>query len=238
MKSTDNVSGGDYLKKYFTQFPNIIDDSELDPFEFRLLLHFYRVGQCTQGVRTTANICKMSTGKVAQVRKRLEEKGFIKITPFGDSVNINVIDKYIENGQKYRSSGEQGVHAVDTSVHAVDDRCSPHEHKKNPSKKNPLRIDLPFQSDAFLEKWNDWQTHRKEKKSPLTTSAIKMQLKYLAKFSEADAIRMISQSIFNGWSGIWKIKEDRQQKKNEEQNPTVYVSPIKDPNHFDQYDHR
>lgn len=137
----DKIKNGDYTKKYFTQFPNIIDDSDLDPFEFRVLLHYYRVGECTQGVRTTGKICGMSIGKVADVRRSLQQKGFITILPMGDSVTIEVVDKYLENGVKYRSGGEQvkksGVHEVNTTVHAVNDNRSPGEHKKN-----QLRITL------------------------------------------------------------------------------------------------
>jgi len=134
--SKQRIKNGNYLTKYFTQFPNIIDDSGLDVYEFRALLHYYRVGECWEGVRTTADKCKMSTGKVAQVRLSLEQKGFIKILPDGDGVTIEIIDKTKENLDKYRPCGEPGVQAVNTSVHVVNGRCSSDEHKNNPIKNN------------------------------------------------------------------------------------------------------
>lgn len=150
----DKIKNGNYSKKYFTQFPNIIDDSELDPFEFRILMHYYRVGECTQGVRTTAKICKMSIGKVADVRKTLEQKGFITISSIGESVAIEVVDKYHENGLKYRSGGEHSVQEVNTTVQEVNNNRSPGEHKKNPSKKNPLRIDYAKLASQVLAIFN------------------------------------------------------------------------------------
>lgn len=130
------VKNGNYLTKYFTQFPNVIDDAGLDVYEFRALLHYYRVGECWEGVRTTADKCKMSTGKVAQVRISLEQKGFIKIVPDGDGVTIEIIDKTKENLDKYRSGGEQSVQEVNTGVHVVNGMRSCGEHKNNPIKNN------------------------------------------------------------------------------------------------------
>jgi DNA-binding MarR family transcriptional regulator len=144
------IKNGNYLSKYFTQFPNIIDDSGLTPFEFRVLIHYYRVGECWEGVRTTAVKCGMSTGKVAEVRKSLEEKGFIAISPDGDGVSIEVIDKTKENLDKYtnRSSGEQSVHVMNEGVHVVNTNRSSGEHKNNPLR---ITIEEPIEVETSGE---------------------------------------------------------------------------------------
>jgi DNA-binding MarR family transcriptional regulator len=141
-----------YLEKYFTQFPNIIDDSDLSPYEYRLLIHYYRVGETWEGVRKTGEICKMSIGKVSSCRKSLEEKGFIRTEERGDGVTIYLTDLSKQNVEKYshpQSVHEvntsvhevnTSVHEVNTSVHEVNGRCSSGEHKKNHSKNNQLRI--------------------------------------------------------------------------------------------------
>jgi len=135
MKS--RVHNPKYLEKYFTQFPNIIDDSELTPFEYRLLIHYYRVGECWEGVRKTSQICKMSVGKVAGCRKSLEERGFVSIQEKGDGIIITLVDLSVQNLEKYNIPS---VHGVNSSVHGVNSRCSPGEHKKNQFKKNQLGI--------------------------------------------------------------------------------------------------
>jgi DNA-binding MarR family transcriptional regulator len=151
----DKIKNGNYLTKYFTQFPNIIDDSDLSPFEFRVLLHYYRVGECWEGVRTTASKCKMSTGKVSDARKSLEEKGYIKISPLGDGVTIDVVDKTKENLDKYRSPDEPTVHAVNDGVHLMNAIRSPDEHKNNPVKNNQEEVIGASATKTFDERKND-----------------------------------------------------------------------------------
>ena len=34
------------LRKYRIELPNLYDDADLDPYEFRLLAHYKRVGTC------------------------------------------------------------------------------------------------------------------------------------------------------------------------------------------------
>ena len=91
------------LKKYRTELPNLYDDADLDPFEFRLLVHYVRVGNCYEGVRTTARKCKMSHPVVIDKRRSLETKGFIrtKIIEEGGTVHIEVIDRWLENFCRY-----------------------------------------------------------------------------------------------------------------------------------------
>lgn len=154
------IQNGHHLTKYFTQFPNLLDDADLSPYEFRVLLHYYRVGECWEGVRSTAKKCKMSTGKVVMVRKSLTEKGFIVVqeNEQGDGVTIRVVDKTSANVLKYECSpDEQGVHVVNGSVHVVNEGCSPDEHKNNPIKNNPLRKgdapdEIPKRKDEFMQR--------------------------------------------------------------------------------------
>lgn len=65
-------------------------------------------------------------------------------------------------------------------------------------------IDLPYESEAFAETWNDWVVYRKERKKKLTPSTIKMQLKKLGGVGEVRAIRMITHSIEKGWEGLFE----------------------------------
>lgn len=236
---SDKIEGGSYLGKYFTQFPNIIDEANLDPFEFRVLIHYYRVGDCWEGVRTTARKCRMSMGKISQIRKSLEDKGFITINDSsnGGGVTIRVVNKARENviafddNQQWtyndylkartfgingtvcvycgstqvgpldhvhpkslggtddssnlmpscfacnrhkgkllesefiailiksglltdtRSLGEH-VHHNGVGVHDTQKTSSPGEHKNNPSKNNPLRIDYAKLASQVLAIFN------------------------------------------------------------------------------------
>jgi DNA-binding MarR family transcriptional regulator len=119
--------------QYFHIMLNMADD-ELDPYEYRLLGHYIRVGVTFESVRTTAEKTKMSVGMVVKTRNRLEQKGYIRLEApenANDTITVRVIDRMQENVSKYaeRSPHEQPVHHMNAE-------CSPHEPKKNTTKKN------------------------------------------------------------------------------------------------------
>ena len=101
-------------RKYFTILPNLYDDADLDVYEFRLLAHYTRVGNCWESTRTTAKKCHMSLGAVVKKRHSLASKGWIDLTESEHgTVRIVLIDKWHENTTIYRgiedarSPGEQ-----------------------------------------------------------------------------------------------------------------------------------
>ena len=68
----------------------------------------------------------------------------------------------------------------------------------------------PFDSEAFVETWVLWLAYRKEIKAPLRgTISEQAQLKKvsrLASGSEEVAVAIITQSIENGWRGLFTLK--------------------------------
>ena len=132
-------------KEHFTMMPNIIDESDLDPHEFRLLLHYYRVGNCWEGTRTTAKKCNMSVGTVSKKRQSLADKGWIilqKPDNSTDTITITLIDKWEENiahfRDKTRSSGEPPVHQVNTPRSSGEHPRSSGERNNTNNKNNHI----------------------------------------------------------------------------------------------------
>jgi len=120
------------LRKWRTEIPNLYDDADLDTYEFRLLVHYVRVGTCWQGTRTTAKICHMSVGQVSKKRQSLDRKGYITVTENEHGTyTIEVVDKWAENFSTYSAGRSPHEHG---SVHHVNAKCSPHETKKEPIK--------------------------------------------------------------------------------------------------------
>lgn len=67
----------------------------------------------------------------------------------------------------------------------------------------------------FIKSWETWIGYRaKEKKSRITESTAKAQLKKLSKISIQCAIETINRSIENGWTGIFPENTDTQQDSN------------------------
>lgn len=59
---------------------------------------------------------------------------------------------------------------------------------------------------GFAKVWNEWEQHRKEKRAPLTPSVKKKQLKFLARWPPEIAIAIIEQSLLQGWTGLFELK--------------------------------
>lgn len=97
-------------RKYWTQVPNLVDDSDLDPFARTLYTHYLRIaGQhdgCEETVRESAERCHMSQGSVLKARRALVDGGWIAIEDFGThgrgaDLRIHLLDRWGENMARY-----------------------------------------------------------------------------------------------------------------------------------------
>lgn len=79
-------------------------------------------------------------------------------------------------------------------------------------------VTLPF-GPAFLVIWNLWKDYKKEEhkfrfKSTITEQMCLKKLVKLSAGKEEIAIQIIEESIANGWSGLFKLKENGKQNIN------------------------
>ncbi len=125
------------LRKYRIELPNLCDDAELDPFEFRLLTHYKRVGKCTESLETTAKKCCMSEGKASQARQSLADKGWISLQRVEmDKTRyrfiVRVVDRWIENFARYSGLTQEEIieQLKKGSASPREASPSPHEGKK------------------------------------------------------------------------------------------------------------
>lgn len=163
------------IEKYYHVMLNMADD-DLDPYQYRLLGHYIRVGTCWQSTRTTAKHCKMSVGKVSTVRDELEQLGWIKIDRSKqDTLMVTVVDRMSENITRYQcSSGEHRVHVVNNSVHDMKQR-------KNTEERTIEELDAP--SGAAAAKAEKPNTKGKEKAAS-AKAVSKWTLRECAAFEE------------------------------------------------------
>lgn len=122
------------LRKWRTEIPNMYDDAGLDPFAFRLLVHYVRVGSCWESTRTTAKKCGMSPAQVVGKRRELAEGGWITL---GENkkgtIQIEIVDRWAENFKTYCSPDKQQPAKRSPRKR----KRSPHEQKKEPIKNKP-----------------------------------------------------------------------------------------------------
>lgn len=79
----------------------------------------------------------------------------------------------------------------------------------------PMEIKMPWGSEAFREKWEQWKAYKKAEhrfgfKSPQSEQASLIELSELAGGIEAVAIKIITQSLSKGWKGLFQLKHDEQ----------------------------
>lgn len=82
-------------KDNFTIMPNMYDNDDLTVYEFRLLIHYRRVGNCYESLRTTAQKCHMGKSTVERARRSLAEKGWIVLgSTSKGTIAVDVIDRW------------------------------------------------------------------------------------------------------------------------------------------------
>lgn len=99
----------------------------------------------------------------------------------------------------------------------MTDECRP-ETKRNETEteeeteteKKPLRATLPemFFGEDVQAAWIEWEQYRKEKRQKLTPSTAKKQMQFLAGRAGPEAVAIINQSITNGWTGLFELKNN------------------------------
>jgi hypothetical protein len=78
----------------------------------------------------------------------------------------------------------------------------------------PKGATLPFDDPGFVDLWQRWLEHLKQKKKPPTVNAIAMQLNKLCDMGLERAKTTLRHSITNNWQGLFEPKDDVQNAKN------------------------
>lgn len=166
--------------KYFHTLPNMYDD-DLNPYEYRLIGHFKRVGVSWEGTRKIADKTKMSIGMVGKTRKSLEDKGLIRVEfltrkdlkerGFVDDKKpeektqiavVFVVDVMEQNIARYSKGNNYAkgvhvvntpVHTVNTPVHVVNERITNEE--KQTKKGRGAKAPTPSKTHPLIQEWID-----------------------------------------------------------------------------------
>ena len=166
---------GDIDRPAFTETLRAIDDlSELDVYEFRLLVHLWRVGVSWESVRTLAGKCNMSIGKTYQAQKALLEKGYLVHQERAGRMGLAVaVGSQGEQVQPQERSPREQTQQVDSSSRSLSEHeCSPHEqnvHHMNAILNQPLKS---TNEDVGMSDAHDLPTDLPEFLTPAQVAAI------------------------------------------------------------------
>ena len=104
-------------KQSFVEMLRAIDDAGLDPYEFRLWVHIWRVGVSWESLRTIAQKCNMSVGKAQQARKSLCDKNLLTYREQRGRLGLAAI---ISETVVYVHDMNSDVHHMNTNVHHMN----------------------------------------------------------------------------------------------------------------------
>lgn len=178
-------------KKFFTMIPNLVDDSNLDPYEFRLYVHYCRVGNCWEGTKTTARKCNMSMGAVSKKRRSLKAKGWITLqepSPDNptDTIKIGIVSKWGDNFNKYDSSPHETPPSPDERPPSLSETPpSPDETKNTNTKNNQTKksVAVSPQHPPLTDFLNEWKRLFPNKPQPRAGNK-KLQKQWATRFKD------------------------------------------------------
>lgn len=190
----------------------------------RLLQYCNDDGLAWPKIATIAQEVGLSSRQCIRILGELEQTGLIQVVRRGESLSNEYSFLWHEwISESCEQSPVRGdIH--DTGGGDIHDRGGvtymslPYNKEGKEQKKRTIRkdIDVPIpeflrNNHLFVNSWESWLSHRKEKKKPLTESTAKLQLKFLS--TQPDPIACIEQSIFHGWEGLFAVKAPIQNPK-------------------------
>ena len=103
---------------------------------------------------------------------------------------------------------------------------------KDENKKENRVVIFPFDSENFKKYWDYWKEYKKKEhkftyKSEISEQAALKKLSELADGNEDTALKIIEQSIAQGWAGIFELKTDNKINKASIENDLKYFEDRK-----------
>ena len=161
-------------------------------------------GYCTAGNQYFAEIFGKAKGTISRSISNLERDGQLNIKIMFKKGTKEVVGRRI-----YPMSITDANNPLDNEYDSLQNNPKP---KRKP-KIQLENIDLPEWLN--MEAWDKWVSYKKEKRQTLTGSTIVLQLKMLEK-NKLVHDKIIIQSIENGWTGLFVLKNKSTDREPEE----------------------
>ena len=191
-------------------------------------------GFCWPSVKTIAKKCELTEQGVRDQITIFVGAGLIEVEIGGGrrsnryQFNLNLLDELLTGQPGLGVNGVegcpqqglgQGSTALGAGVNPVgrnhkgnvkepssEPPADENRQKKKTPPKEAAEIPAGLDTPEFRDAWQAWHTFRREIKHGLTPSTVKAQLHKLSAFPPATATAMITQSIENGWQGLFEVK--------------------------------
>ena len=114
----------------------------------------------------------------------------------------------IENEFLFSSERAKAQGSKSTDLNSRPPHSGKKPIKRDSRKSPPTEIPSDLDCPAFREVWNDFLTHRKEKKKAVTPTNERALLKKLRSWGTSKAVDALQNSVTNGWLGVFPPKEE------------------------------
>lgn len=166
-------------------------------------------GQLITGRKSIASALEVNESKVRRILDMFESDQQIDRQRSNQNTLIT-----LKNWEKYQLLDQQIDQPMTNERPTDDQRVT--TNKKNKNVKNDKNVintysDIPELNEVILE----FVKFRKSVKKPMTDNAVKLMIGKLNKMtsSVSEQIEIINQSILNGWTGIYPLKEQAKRKE-------------------------
>ena len=105
------------------------------------------------------------------------------------------------------------------------------KRKENDSKEEEKKYEIFFTEESLDLKFKEFINFRKELKKTMTKTSINKSIQLLEKHPTDIAIKMLEQSMLNGWQGIFEIKPQFNNGQSTSNNPKPSVTEVYRLNH-------
>lgn len=155
--------------------------------------------QCWPSMDTIAEEVGLKSRKtVSNGIKALEKYGLIETAKSHNPTNGHRLNNvYTLLSRKHWKL--PGYVATESEKPQVTDEVKPQQPKLKPDEV----IHLPDWLN--VEAWQEWMKYRSDIKKKMTPKTVKMQLNFLS-LHQRDHVGIIKQSIMNGWTGLFPLK--------------------------------
>ena len=129
------------------------------------------------------------------------------------------IEKRIQFTESRRNNGSKGgrpknnTKPLGLAKHNLMEDVNENENEDININVNKEKVELPFESYEFQDAWEQFKFYKKKEfkftyKTKQSEAAALKELLTLSKGYEDIAIKIINQSLANGWKGLFNLKED------------------------------
>jgi 5'-3' exonuclease len=208
--------------------PGEIWELDLPPlhrvFLARLMALSKQDGASWAGDEFLAQSLRCTPQHVRKMRQQLEASGHIVTDGYGHNrrLSVEVAPVVASNqrskqpeAQKLQPEAQELQPQLRQEATTVAQSIEENRYSKEVVKTNAHAREVvwPFDSDQFMNAWKEWEADRRERRvKPYTTRGLQTalhRLQQISEYNEGIAIRIISQSIANGWQGLFPLDNKR-----------------------------